>query len=262
VLSCHGSEVLVRPATPRALDLPLIFPHFDRVMCVADGVRRAAESHGAPAAAIRVVPSAVDPNVFSPPARPPAPDGRFVVITVAILRWIKGYEDALLTIAKLREDGVPAVYEIVGREPGRGHEPPELTRLITTAFDLGIDQHIRLRGWLPEPAVVEALQQADAYLQSSLSEGSPTAVLEAMSCGLPVVATDVGGTREVITHGVEGLLVPPRDPRAAAEALAALWRDPARREEMGRAGRARVQAEFTLEQQLDRFEALYDEVRA
>jgi glycosyltransferase involved in cell wall biosynthesis len=105
--------------------------------------------------------------------------------------------------------------------------------------------------------VRDALRGADVLLHPSLSEGMPTVMLEAMACALPVVVTDVGGVREAVTDGVEGIVVPPRDPQALAAALERLRRDPALGRRMGEAGRRRVQAEFTLERQLDQFEDFY-----
>ena len=104
------------------------------------------------------------------------------------------------------------------------------------------------------------MQRADVLLHASLSEGLPNVVLEAMACALPVVATDVGGTREAVRDGVEGYLVPPRDPKAAAAALRALWGDLELRERMGAAGRARVEAEFTIERMTDEWVELYERV--
>jgi glycosyltransferase involved in cell wall biosynthesis len=78
-----------------------------------------------------------------------------------------------------------------------------------------------------------------------------------MACGLPVVVTDCGGMREAVTDGVEGFVVPKRDPAGMARALTRLWGDPSLRDEMGRAGRARVLSDFTLSRETDEFEELY-----
>lgn len=102
------------------------------------------------------------------------------------------------------------------------------------------------------------LQRSDVLLHASLSEGLPNCVLEAMACGLPIVATDVGGTCEAFSDGVEGFLVPARDVEAAASALKRLWLEPALRRRMGAAGRARVQAEFTVERETRQWMALYE----
>jgi glycosyltransferase involved in cell wall biosynthesis len=83
-----------------------------------------------------------------------------------------------------------------------------------------------------------------------------------MACAVPVVTTDCGGVCEVLTDGVEGFVVAPRDPEALADALVRLWRDSALRDRMGAAGRARIRSGFTLERQLGEFLAMYREVAA
>jgi glycosyltransferase involved in cell wall biosynthesis len=260
VVSCHGSEVFVHPSTGHPVELARLFRSVAVVHCASQAVERAAEAHGLDGSRARVIPSAVDPNVFRPPARKIGGDSEFVVVTVAALRWVKGYEYALAAIASLVAAGIPVRYEIVGTEPSGATDQGERGRILAIARDLAILDRVRLHGHLPEPDVAALLRRADAFFQASLSEGMPTALLEAMASGLPVVATDAGGTREVLADGVEGFLVPPRDPRAAAEALLRLWGDSELRAAMGRAGRARVVTELTLEQQLDRFESLYREL--
>jgi glycosyltransferase involved in cell wall biosynthesis len=94
----------------------------------------------------------------------------------------------------------------------------------------------------------------------SLDEGLPTVILEAMACGVPVVATDCGGVSEALTDGVEGFVVPPRDSEALKRALERLWREPELRTRMGEAGRRTATSRFTLERQLDEFLAMYREV--
>jgi colanic acid/amylovoran biosynthesis glycosyltransferase len=101
------------------------------------------------------------------------------------------------------------------------------------------------------------LQRADVLLQSSLSEGLPTVVLEAMACGLPVVATDCGGVREAVSDNIHGLVVAPRDTPAMAVALRSLAGDPELRERMGRAGRSQVESQFQLRRQTHELLALY-----
>jgi glycosyltransferase involved in cell wall biosynthesis len=88
----------------------------------------------------------------------------------------------------------------------------------------------------------------------------PGAVMEAMAAGLPVVGTDVNGTDMLVIDGVTGRLVPPRAPQQLAAALAEGLADPARTLEMGRAGRRRIEEEFSLEKMIDRKERLYAEV--
>jgi glycosyltransferase involved in cell wall biosynthesis len=98
----------------------------------------------------------------------------------------------------------------------------------------------------------------DLYVQASVAEGMPNSVLEAMATALPVVATAVGGTPEVVLEGETGLLVPPRDPFALADAMLKLLADPGLAEAFGRAGRARVEAHFGEDRMRERLEALLD----
>src|SRR5581483_459125 len=95
--------------------------------------------------------------------------------------------------------------------------------------------------------VARRLRDSDVLLLPSLDEGLPTVVLEAMASALPVVATDCGGVSEAVRDRREGFLVKPRDAAAMAGAMAALWRDPALRERMGRAGRRLASTHFTLQ---------------
>jgi glycosyltransferase involved in cell wall biosynthesis len=92
--------------------------------------------------------------------------------------------------------------------------------------------------------VPELLCSSDVFVLSSRSEAFPISILEAMAAGLAVVATDVGGVAEAVVHGETGLLVPPGDPHALAEALDLLLRDPDLRRRLGSSGRARAQRLF------------------
>ena len=93
---------------------------------------------------------------------------------------------------------------------------------------------------------------------SSISEGFPFTLIEAMSCGRATVSTDVGGVREAV--GDTGLVVPPRDPAAMAAAALELLGDPVRRRAMGEAARLRVIEQFTLRQTIDTFRSIYHEL--
>jgi glycosyltransferase involved in cell wall biosynthesis len=88
-------------------------------------------------------------------------------------------------------------------------------------------------------------------------ENMPISVLEAMAAGVPVVATRVGAIPEVVEHGVTGLLVAPGDARALADAIATILADPAQRERMGEAGRARAERHYSVDQVMPRLEAVY-----
>jgi len=129
-------------------------------------------------------------------------------------------------------------------------------RLRAMAEDLGIASRVRFLG--EQPDVASYLTQMDVYVQSSVAEGMANSVLEAMAAGLPVVATAVGGTPEVVIENETGLLVAPRHPSALADAMLRLLTDHRLAENFGRAGRARVEAHFDERVMRQRMEALMD----
>jgi colanic acid/amylovoran biosynthesis glycosyltransferase len=241
---------------------PEIFAHAAAVHCVSEAVREAAVRFGLDRDKARVIHPAVDTDYFRPAAvADPAPED-LRVVGVGRLSWVKGYGYALEAVASLARAGVPVTYEIVGGEPvSETGEASDRSRLLYLIHELGLEGRVRLLGEVRREVVRERLWASDVLLQASLSEGLPNTVLEAMACGLPVAVTDCGGVREAVDHGVEGLVCPRRSPEALAEALG-LLRDRALARRMGEAGRKRVCAEFRLEQQLESFRRLYDEVTA
>ena len=122
---------------------------------------------------------------------------------------------------------------------------------------LGLDERMVLTGYRED--AVGVLAGADIFVLSSRFEGLPVALMEALTLGLPVVATAVGGVPEAVDHGVEGLLVPPGRPDRLADAIAELAGDPSRRKEMSDAARARSE-DFDIERAVRRIEEIYREI--
>jgi sugar transferase (PEP-CTERM/EpsH1 system associated) len=118
--------------------------------------------------------------------------------------------------------------------------------------------------WLPgeRADVPEVMRSLDCFVLPSLAEGISKTILEGMACGLPVLATNVGGNAELVVQGHTGELVRPGDVEAMAEALLRLAADPARAVGMGRAGRARVEQCFSLPAMVAAYQALYDRLLA
>ncbi|MBI4589247.1 MAG: glycosyltransferase [Candidatus Rokubacteria bacterium] len=139
---------------------------------------------------------------------------------------------------------------------GGGGEERRIRRLVT---EMGLGKRVIFTGFLETAArVYPAL---DLYVATSLKEGLPLSVVEAMGAGVPVVATDVPGHRDVVIPGETGLLVPPENPVALADAIAALLADPERRR-MGEAGRRRVLKEFSMQPMIERTAEVYRRARA
>ncbi|MCS6861161.1 MAG: glycosyltransferase, partial [Abditibacteriales bacterium] len=173
----------------------------------------------------------------------------FHVGCVGTLRPVKGHRYLIEAIAAVREK-VPHVHlSLVGDGPARGELDDLRQRL-------GLNGCVSLLGMRDD--VDALLKQFDVFVLPSLSEGISNALLEAMAAGLPVVATDVGGNPEVVQHGVTGLLVPPQDSRALAEALWQLLTDADGRCAMGRKGRERVETYFSLSAMAQRYGEIYE----
>ena len=267
VVSCRGTIDPHIPGREHHLSrLPELFRRADAVHCVSESLEREVVGLGLDPSKARVIATGVDPLVFRPPARDGTgnrrpDDGIFRIVTIGWLRWMKGYEYALEAIGTLVARGMPTRYSIIGAAPPelRGRLG-ERERILHTVADLELGEHVHLRGGLGTAEIVAALQGSDVLLHPSIDEGLPNVVVEAMACGVPVVATDCGGVGEALVDGVQGLLVRPRDPDALAAALERLGRSPALRGRMGDAGRATVFARFTLERHRDQFLSLYREL--
>ncbi|MEU8590866.1 glycosyltransferase [Streptomyces sp. NPDC048664] len=208
---------------------------------IADEVRR---EERVPAAKISVIPNGMRPEEFRI-AEPAAVDTALpVVLCVANLAAHKGHRHLLDACAALRQAGTPCTLVLIG-------EGPEGAELRRTARRLDLD--VRFLGARTD--VSGYLARADAVVLPSLSEGSSNAVAEAMAAGRPVVATAVGGTPELL--GDRGVLVPPADPAALAEALGRVLGDPDAAAALGRSARAWALANLTADVMVDRYLALY-----
>jgi len=166
--------------------------------------------------------------------------------------WGKGHRELFEAMAALKERH-PVCALIVGG----GRRIDEVRAL---AAGLGLAGAVHFLGERPD--VPDLLNAMDIFVLPSYSEGLSLALLEAMAAGKPVIATAVGGTPEVVTEGVNGLLIPPRDAGALAGALARLLTDPALAQRLGANARARVQEHYSLNRLGREINAIYDELAA
>ena len=174
-----------------------------------------------------------------------------LLIFVGRLAAQKGVDD-LVTAIDLVQYGLPELRVlIVGDGPMRD-------QLEATAHAFRLDGMVKFAGHRDD--VPRLLAAADLLVLPSLYEGLPNVVLEAMRSAKPVVATAAPGTTEVVADNQTGLLVPPRNPTALAQAIRTVVRDPALARRLGDAGRARVDAEFRAATMIERFATLYEEL--
>jgi glycosyltransferase involved in cell wall biosynthesis len=135
-------------------------------------------------------------------------------------------------------------------------EGPLRAQLAQTIEELGIQKQVQLLGARSE--IPELLNTLDIFVLPSLSEGLPMSILEAMACGLPVVATRVGGIPEVVLDGQTGILVSSQDVPQFASALETLVQQKSIRENLGSQGRQRVVEHFSRQRMVQEYQALYE----
>lgn len=174
-----------------------------------------------------------------------------VIGSIAVLRPQKAIHLLLRATAELRRR-FPRLRTLVA---GDG---PERASLERQARALGLEGVVVFLGYRDD--VPDLLAALDVFVSTSSFEGSPLALLEAMAAGRPIVATAVGGVPDLIEHGIHGLLVPPGDSHAIAEAIALLLEESDRRRMMGEAGRERQRREFQIDVMVRRLEDLYVEL--
>ena len=210
------------------------------VACVTKPLQRDVMNlTGQKIAKVPVVRMGVDTTLFSPMPHPKSPAGSLILLTVARLNPSKGIDHALraLSLAKLK--GITITYLIAGEGPDRG-------RIEALIRDLDLAGNVRLLGTTGETEIINLLQLADAFILPSvgLGEAAPVSVMEAMSCGLPVICSRIGGTPDMISDGIDGFLTPQADEEAIFAAISQLADDLALRKRLGDAARARAEREF------------------
>ena len=229
-----------------------------RVIVNADAVRRfCTEKIRLPPDRVVVIRNGIDLAAFDRAASrepsPPLPSAKegLRIGTVGRLARQKGIPYLLEAFRRLLASAPGSRLCIVGDGEDRG----ELESLVER---LGIRASVDFLGHRADvPAILPRL---DVLVLSSLWEGLPNAVIEAMAASRPVVATAVDGTLELVEDGVTGWLVPPRSPEALAGKIEELLNDPDMRERMGREGRQRIERDYGLDRMLDETAALYDQL--
>ncbi len=234
----------------------------DVVLVNSDAVRRDVErTERFVSGKIRRIYNGVDPiepwtreQVDAFRAREGIPRGAPVVLAVSNFYPYKGLEDLVAAAARAVAAHPGVVFLLAGRDAGT------MERCRTLAEEGGLSRSVRFFGGRTD--VADCIRASDLFVHPSREEGFSNAILEAMAGGKAVVACDVGGNPEAVRDGETGLLVPPRQPAALAEALTRLLGDPALRESMGAAGRRRVAEHFSTERMVKETEALYDALAA
>ena len=209
-----------------------------------------ARRHGPARTTWQVIPNGVSLDRYAVRSERSLSEGP-VWAAVAALRPPKNHLDLIRSWRDVVAAHPGATLLIVGDGPSR----IDVENAVSAA---GLDRNVTLLGRRED--VPEILRTVDGVVSASVDEALPTALIEAGACGLPVVAADAGGTREIVIDGVNGRLVPVRDVAALTEALLSTIEDPAKAAAYGAAGRALVQEKYSMTTWIDRLERLYTEV--
>ncbi|KUM35754.1 glycosyltransferase [Arthrobacter sp. EpRS71] len=199
---------------------------------------------------ISIAPCGVDLTLFpgTSDAEPKTRTHR--ILSVGRLVQRKGVDLIIQALPLLAEAGFNDVELLIVGGSGDAltlEEDPEAQRLHTLAKELGVEDKVTMRGQVPRDAMPGIFRSADAVVCAPWYEPFGIVPLEAMACGIPVVAAAVGGLRETVVDQKTGLHVPPRDPEALAVALGKLLADPDLRADMGRAGARRARSRYSWE---------------
>jgi glycosyltransferase involved in cell wall biosynthesis len=240
---------------PLTLPLRLLIRRAAAGVAVSEAVRSRLAAWGIRPRNLEVIPNGLDIRAFSPVPAPP-PGRPFTAAFLGRLTEEKGVPILLAAARHLASELSPSDYPstrirvvVAGDGPLRAVVESEAKREGAVLQYLGYRED-----------VLAIYYAADVVLMPSLAEGHPMTALEAMACGLPVVASHVGGLPEIVVEGETGLLVRPGDAAALAEAITRLAADPGRARALGTAGRQRVEREFTVDRMLERLVAVYEKV--
>ena len=205
---------------------------------------------GAPFHKIRIVPNPIDTELFKPSLNR---DNNTLIWTGRMVP-----EKGLLYLLKaldivVHKDGYEQVRLLM---IGDGSQRPLILKLIRK---YNLESNVVLLGFLPRRKVAEHLSKASIFLFPSIREGMPISLLEALSSGLPVVGTRISGVRDLVIHGYNGLLVPPKNSRALATAISYLLENEDLRNRMSKNARKYIVANFDYQRVLPQLEQLYAE---
>jgi glycosyltransferase involved in cell wall biosynthesis len=234
----------------------LCLPRYELVLCVSQDLYERCLQIGVPRERCVYIENAIDTDEFRRRVEPAAartslglPVERFVIGAVGRLSAEKGFDLLIRAVERLLRGGADVGLLIVGE----GDEAPRLRALIA---ELGLTERVQLLGYRSDvPAIYQAL---DVFALSSIREGLPNVLLEAMAFAVPVVATRIAGIPGLIGDDENGLLVPAGDVEALTGALTRLHGDAVLRERLGDAGRRTIEERFSFRERMTKIARLYD----
>ena len=255
VVTLHGSDVTILGSDPSYLAVNThSVEEADAITAVSNFMAGEAHERLGIQKEVSVIPNFVDSDVFSPAPCEVAErnNGRDIVIThISNFRPVKRIQDLVYAMSIVVKEAPGTRLMLVGDGPERHG----VERLIDR---LDLREHVLLTGFRSD--IPNLLRCSDVVVLCSETESAPLALLEGMSCGLPVIATGVGGIPEIVEDGVNGFLVPPKHPEAIAERILELNGDGGLRARLGEAARKTVLERYTADKVVSQYEEIYEKV--
>ncbi|MCS7301928.1 MAG: N-acetyl-alpha-D-glucosaminyl L-malate synthase BshA [Bacteroidota bacterium] len=256
ITTLHGTDITLVGLDPGFHPLvKFSIEASDAVTCVSNYLRDRTTQLFTDRSPIEVIPNFVDTTVYDRTAYPSASirkqlvgDAALVLMHISNFRPVKRVTDTIRILAAVREHGIDAYLVLVGDGPDRA----EAEHLCRT---LNLCDAVRFVGKVV--ATAELLSAADIFLLPSQNESFGLAALEAMSCGVPVVASNVGGIPEVVTHGHNGYLAEPGDIKRMARYCIELATNPKKWQRFSSAARTAAVERFSVEHVVPQYEQLY-----
>lgn len=253
-VSAWGSDLLVDGRGPKQREVLGVLAAADLVHSVSRDMTRVLEQEfGVPGEKIFTAPFGIDTDQFSPQAGRPDPGQAITVVNHRPMAPV--YDNATLV-----RGFALAAREIPGLRLVLVGDGPDREKVRQLVQELGLGGSVSMDQWIESGRIPGLLRDADVFVSTNISDGTPVSLLEAMSTGLACVATGVGGVPDWITDGEDGLILPPSDPRALADRILLLARDAGLRSRLGKAARDRILARGRLpvlmEGLRERYEAL------
>lgn len=196
---------------------------------------------------IQIVPNGIEAGIFSPTSKNPEPN-TIIIVGTGRLFYIKRWDIFAEIIAGLHKKGLKVVGEIAG-------DGGLKDSLLQKATDLNISESFHLKGLVAD--IPAFLNSGHIFVHTSDSEGTSNSIMEAMSCGLPVVVTDVGDARHLVRDGIDGYIVKPGNADVFIEKINYLIQNPQKRIEMGRNARLRIEEHFSVQAMAEKYLAIY-----
>jgi glycosyltransferase involved in cell wall biosynthesis len=231
----------------------LSFAFSDQVSPVCDFNRRWEYRYGVPHERMRTIYNGVNPDVFVPRPKPPKTQRLPTVVAAARVFPLKDILTMIRSAAIVRETIPEARFVVYGSLTA---DPPYVEKCRALIAELELEETFEFGGFHDNPP--DIFNEGDISILTSISEGFPYTVLESMSCGRPVVATDVGGVREAL-EGF-GVVAQPKNPQAIAEGVVKLLQDDELRQSLGRKAREEVLAKYRTSATIDAYRKSYEKL--